>query len=387
MDNSSAESKSFSFNKTVANKDKQTKGESNVPPVEELIDKLPETKANSVAAEVDDAEYTDNRTVTIMLVKSYSLYRKANDKVLPKRRDFIGSSVSSSRILASNKKEIEAYFPNLIGLASNNPDFITRVKQYLNNIKIPVDELGKTFDISFHYYHKSDYEKIKKQEQAIEDEYQKTDRRDVTKIHKALKEKITKLNLLESTKYALGYPVNLEDYLMYRHCLLYKDIAKDVAVINSDANVRFYFKDDRKEEEKRKKFRQEVVKAKANYVTALSDPSLFDAIYVQYCAMNNLPILPSLAEDRLDREVKLDKFSTDEPVKFNKMFSDKDAKLIAMIEVLISRGELTRSQYNQNILTSDGAFIGANMKEAIAWFKDPTNNEAVEAYKIKLKNI
>lgn len=332
-------------------------------------------------------EYTDKRSVTIALVKSTSLYRKANDKVLPKRRDYIGSCCNSSKILSSNKLEVETYFPNIVGLSPSDPSFIQRVKQYLNNIKIPVDELGKQFDTSFHYYHKKDYYKIKKEEEKIEQEYLSSNRQGTSNIKKALKQKINALNALETTKCTLGYPLNVEEYLMYRHCLLYSDVAKDMALINADSSIRFYFKDDQKEAERLKKQRHEINKAKANYVSCLADDSLFDAVYIQYCVNYNLPVISSLAESRIDREIKLDKFSTEEPTKFNKIFYNKDNKLIATIEMLIARGELVRSQYNQNITTNEGEFIGANMNEAIAWFKNPENNSIVVAYQNKLKNI
>lgn len=382
MDNNSANGIQFGFNKPNAEDDKQ-KTDSVTSPVEEQVN---EPATGDKQENLDD-EYNDIRSVTISLVKNYSMYRKANDKVLPKRKDFIGSSVSSSRILASNKKEVEAYFPNLVGVAANEMSFITRVKKYLNNISVSVDELGRTFDISFHYNHKKDYYRIKAEEDKIEAEYQKVNRQNIKELKDALKLKITKLNALESTKHEYGYPLNVEEYLMYRHCLLYRDVAKDVALINSDQSIRFYFKDDQKENEKRRKYRMEVNKAKANYVACLADNTLFDAIYVQYCVMNNLPVISSLAEDRIEREIKLDKFSSDEPVKFNRIFNNKDAKLIATIETLIARGELVRSQYNQNITTPDGDFIGANIGEAVAYFKNPENTSIVNAYYSKLKNI
>lgn len=382
MDNNSANGVQFGFSKPNAEDNKQ-KTDSVTSPVEEQV---VEPATGDKQENLDD-EYNDIRSVTISLVKNYSMYRKANDKVLPKRKDFIGSSVSSSRILASNKKEVEAYFPNLVGVAANEMSFITRVKKYLNNISVSVDELGRTFDISFHYNHKRDYYRIKAEEDKIEAEYQKVNRQNIKELKDALKLKITKLNALESTKHEYGYPLNIEEYLMYRHCLLYRDVAKDVALINSDQSIRFYFKDDQKENEKRRKYRMEVNKAKANYVACLADNTLFDAIYVQYCVMNNLPVISSLAEDRLEREIKLDKFSSDEPVKFNKIFNNKDAKLIATIETLIARGELIRSQYNQNITTPDGDFIGANIGEAVAYFKNPENTSIVNAYYSKLKNI
>lgn len=384
--NSSDKSMVFGFNKTDADKNEQ-KIDGNVPPVEETVDVVDSSVSAENKEEDENDEYVDIRNVTIMLVKNYSLYRKANDKVLAKRKDFIGSSIYASRILSANKEEVDTYFPNIIGLSPADPNFITRVKQYLNNIRVSVDELGRSFDISFHYYHKKDYYHIKKEEERIEKIYQNTNRQDITKLRAALKEKITKLNSLESTKCKLGYPINVDDYLMYRHCLLYNDVAKDIAFVNTDSNIRFYFKDDQKEAEKLRKFRLEVNKAKSNYVSCLADNSLFDAVYTQFCVVNNMPVISSLAENRLDREIKLDKFSIEEPVKFNKIFNNKDVKLIASIEMLIARGELLRSQYNQNITSPDGDFIGANMNEAVAWFKNTENSSIVNALMNKLKNI
>ena len=332
-------------------------------------------------------EYTEHKSITIALVKNYSFYRRANDKVMTKRRDFIGSSVSSSRVLSSNKEEVEAYFPRLIGLSPNNDNFISRVKQYLNNIQVAVDELGKTFDCSFHYNHYSDYLTIKKKEEQIENKYKLANKSNSKDLRAALKEKITLLNELESSKHKFGYPLNLEDYILYRHCLLYNDIAKDTALINSDASIRFYFKDNNKEAELQKKLRTEINNAKANYVQVVSDPDMFDAVYIQYCVINGLPIVSSMLEDRITKENQLDRFSIEDPIKFNKICRDNDIKLKALIETLIARGEFIRAQHNQNILTPEGDFIGANMNEAVAWFKNPENSAVVVGYKNKLKLI
>lgn len=387
MSNSSANSMQFGFGKPNTNDNKQTEGQTTMP-VEET--RVASTASDSIDVETKedlDAEYTDERSITIALVENYSLYRRANERTLAKRRDHIGSSVSASRILSANKKEIETYFPTLLGYPANHENFIPRLKQYLNNIRIHVDELGRTFNTSFVYNHKRDFIRIKAQEDKIEADYQKANRQDLNALKEALQDKITKLNALESSKCSYGYPVNLEDYLMYRHCLLYKDVAKDTALINSDKSIRFYFKDNQKEARKLEKHRLEVNKAKANFVACLTDDSLFDAIYMQYCIINNLPVIYSLSEPRIDREIKLDKFSTDDPVKFNRIFNNKDIKLIATIEMLIARGELIRYRDNQNIMSTDGTLIGANMGEAVAWFKNPNNTSVVNAYYNKLKNI
>lgn len=289
-----------------------------IPPVEDGVDKQP---ANTVGFRDEslDEPYTEKRTITINLVTNYSLYRRVNDKTLPKRMDKIGSCVRSSRTLSSNKGEIESYFPALIGLAPNNENFISRVKAYLNNISVSVDELGKTFDISFFWNSKRDYLRFRAEEEAIETAYMNSDRKGVKELREALEAKITKLNLLESEKYKYGYPIVLDDYLIYRHCLLYKDVAKDIALINSDPSIRFYFKDDQREAERLAKHRQEINSAKGNYVKLLTNSDLFDAVFIQYCVANNINIPNGMAMDTVDKQTHLDKFSTNEPAKFNKL--------------------------------------------------------------------
>lgn len=334
-----------------------------------------------------DKPFTYKRTITVSLIQNYSLYRKANDKVLPKKRDYIGSSIRSSQVLASNRAEVEAYFPQLLGISVNNENFVTRLKQYLNNIQVPVNELGITFDCSFRFNHKRDYFAFKAREEEIEMAYKKANKQSTKDLRAALAIKINDLNNLESEQYAVGSPVNITDYILYRHCLLYRDVAKDTALINCDPFVRFYLKDDAKDKERQQKLRQEINNAKRNYIEVIGDDEMFDAVYIQYCVVAGLPIVNSLLSEKIDKENQLDKFSTSEPVKFNSIVKDKDLRIKSLIELLIARGEFVRSQFNQNITTQDGEFIGANMKEAIAWAKNPENENVLAAFKNKLKYI
>lgn len=331
--------------------------------------------------------FTYKRSITVSLIQNYSLYRKANDKVLPKKRDYIGSSIRSSQVLASNRAEVEAYFPQLLGISVNNENFVTRLKQYLNNIQVPVNELGVTFDCSFRFNHKRDYFAFKTREEEIEMAYKKANKQSTKDLRAALAIKINDLNNLESEQYAVGSPVNITDYILYRHCLLYRDIAKDTALINCDPFVRFYLKDDAKDKERQQKLRQEINNAKRNYIEVIGDDETFDAVYIQYCVVAGLPIVNSILSERMDKESQLDKFSTSEPIKFNSIVKDKDLRIKSLIELLIARGEFVRSQFNQNITTQDGEFIGANMKEAIAWAKNPENENVLVAFKNKLKYI
>lgn len=329
--------------------------------------------------------YLDHRTIIISLVHNYSNYRKVNMKVLGQRKETIGSSISSCRALASNKGEIEAYFPALIGLSPSNPDFITRVKSWLSNIQFVVNENDKPLDISFKYNTKADYLRFKKREDAIDAEYAKVNRADTSAIKKAVKIRVDALNEMESEKYLVGSPVNLEQYLIYRHCLLYRDVAKDVALINSDPIFRFYIKDEEKEKEKKKKMIDEQMKAMRNFAELGANPSKYEAVFTMMVASKNENIAEALIKDSTEKTAMLIAFVNEHPDKFNKFFSDKNVLTKAFIEKLIVRGELIRAEFNQQISTADGTFVGSNMNEAVAFFNNPDNKELKDVFENKLK--
>lgn len=376
----------ISANSTKTSTGTEAKNNKQSVPVSSPVEGAAKPNPESVDDEELDLPYIDNRTITIALAKRYSLYRKANDKVLPKKVNYIGSSYQSSLTISSDKTFVETYFPAVLGLSPNHDNFITRVKQHLNNIQVIVDETDKQFNISFIYNTKRDYLRFARKEEAIEAAYAAVDRNNFKKLREALNQKIDALVNLEFEKSKYGKPIKFEDYLLYIHCLLYKDVAKDLAFINTDNNIRFYFKDDRKEAERAKKYRIEINKAKVNFVKCCENDNLFNAVYIQYCTANNIPVSSGLSKDRMTQEIELDRFSNDDPIKFNKICANKDVELIGKIELLIARNELTRMEHNQNIYSLDGEFIGANITEAVMWFKNPDNSSVVTAYMNKLVN-
>ena len=342
---------------------------------------------NSVEDDSLDREYIDERYVTISPVHNYSNYRRVNMKVLGHKKETIGSSIRSTQILSSDADEVNAYFPALIGISPTNPDFITRVKAWLSNIQFTVTEEEVRLDTTFIYKHKKDYLAIKTREDKINEEYDKIDRTNTSRLREALKRKIDALNTLESTKHKYGRPQNLEQYLMYRHCLLYNDVAKDTAFINSDPTIRFYIKDAAKEAEKQKKLVKQKEKAMENFVKLNGTDSKFNAVFLQIAMFRNDNLADAILKGRDEKVAIMIDFVNSNPDKFNKLVEDKAIEIKAFIETLILRGELVRSEYNQQISTADGTFIGSNMNQAIAWFENPDNKDVRTAYENKLKLI
>lgn len=330
-------------------------------------------------------EYVDNRTIIISLVHNYSNYRKVNMKVLGQRKETIGSSITSCRVLSSNSGEVNAYFPALVGLSPNHADFTSRVKAWLSNIQFVVNENDVPLDISFVYNTKKDYLDFKKKEDAIDEDYAKVDRTDLSAIKKAIKKRVDALNTLESEKYKIGHPVNLEQYIIYRHCLLYRDVAKDTAIVNSDPSVRFYIKDEAKEAEKQKKLTEYRMQAMRNFIELNASPTKRNAVYVAIVASRNENVSEALVKTDSEKISYLMDYVNTHPDKFNKLFADKNIVTRAFIETLIVRGELVRSEFNQQISTADGTLIGSNMNGAVAFFNNPDNKDMKELYENKLK--
>ena len=343
-------------------------------------------KQAALEAELE-AEYIDKRQIIIASVLNYSAYRRINMAALGKLRNTIGSSVNSVRKLMSNKGEVEHYFPELVGVASNNPEFITRVKNYLNNIFFDVRDTERTIDVSFRYRHKKDYLEIHKAEEKIWETYNAVDHSNTAKLYEAAVIRDNDLFILESKKYQYGDPLNLEQYILYRHCLNYPDVAKDEAFINSNANLRFYIKDKNKEEVHRNKLIKVQQAALRHLVELQASPVKTNAVYVEYCIYSGISLSDGLSKPALIQSKELMDFATTNPRKFNEFVNDKNLLDKAFIETLITRGELVRSDFNQQISTPDGEFIGANINEAISYFKNPNNAGLKTKLENKLKLI
>lgn len=355
-------------------------------PIPSSPTKVPEQSGGSDTNNEDlTKEYVDKRTIVISLVHNYSNYRKVNMKVLGQRKETIGSSITSCRVLSSNAGEVNAYFPALVGLSPNHADFTSRVKAWLSNIQFVVNENDVPLDISFVYNTKKDYLDFKKKEDAIDEEYAKVDRTNLSAIKEGIKRRVDALNTLESEKYKIGHPVNLEQYIIYRHCLLYRDVAKDTAIVNSDPSIRFYIKDEAKEAEKQKKLTEYRMQAMRNFIELNASPTKRNAVYITIVASRNENVSEALIKTDSEKTSYLMDYVNAHPDKFNKLFADKNITTRAFIETLIVRGELVRSEFNQQISTADGTLIGSNMNGAVAFFNNPDNKDMKELYENKLK--
>ena len=226
---------------------------------------------------------------------------------------------------------------------------------------------------------------IKAKEKAINAKKDSVARNNVAAIREAVKLWVTEINELESTKYRFGRPENIEEYLVYRHCLLYREVAKDISLINSDPSIRFYIRDEEKELERSKKLLDEKRKAMRNFLAIEASDSKRDAVYMQMIVSTSGNVGEAMFKTKDEKSNALMTYANEHPDKFNAMVDDKNIEMKSFIETLIARGELIRPEFNQQISTADGTFIGSNMNEAVAYFNNPAHKDLLEAMQNKAK--
>lgn len=335
-----------------------------------------------------DETYKEVKVIKIALTSDMgiaSVYRQVNRRYISDRHDSIGGSIRSAKTLASNAEEMAAYMPSLIGCSANDMKFAERVARWFQNISVPVPIDGYEFNCNFNWNKKGDYLRYAIKEAEIVERFENADKSNAKLLKEAINDYVRDLNELESTRYLYGRPENVEHYLTYRHCLLYPDVAKDTLVVHFNPNVRFYIRDEQREQNRAKRLRIQANKARRNYLDLLDNNEKFRAMFVCYCASAGVDIITNLNADESVQQRMLDDYAIKEPEKFNKMFNNNNLTSQALIEELIAKGELIRSDVNQTILTPEGAFIGANMKEAIAYFNAPNNKEFRKGLEMKIK--
>ena len=125
----------------------------------------------------------------------------------------------------------------------------------------------------------------------------------------------------------------------------------------------------------------------SNFIELNASRSKALAVYVAILTYKHRNVAEGLSVDVITREKELMDFVNEDPAKFNKFVNDKNIQLKCFIEMCIARGELVRSELNQQISTPDGQFIGENVNAAVAYFNNPNNAGLKTQLENKMKLI
>ena len=326
---------------------------------------------------------TVKKTVTIMRKENSSAYFRRNAKFMPEGKVKIGSSINGVNRLKNNIQELTVYMSSILGLAPTDPEFGKKVDMYLNNISAIVPEGGLGLDISFVYNSEKDHQSVSELEEAIYAKFNKANKSTSKERDLAFKVRDEEIISLESTKYKLGSPVNAADYLLWRYCLVYADVANDIALTNNAGGIRFYIYDSEKEKYKEKIMLDIRNKAMAEYLGLINNPSKMTNVLWVHLA--NTGVSADSLDD-LARAGRVEAFSKADPNEFLKLCSDSNLLLRANIERMIQYNILKRLPGSSIIVDDNNDTIGQDMESALQFFKNTEQNKAkISVLQSKLK--
>lgn len=361
----------------------------------------------------------DNKIVWIYWKNNISTYAKLNAEHISPAPKLIGGSITAVDAMLSNGEEQNALMPTLLGISSNSQDWNIKLTGYWNNITAEIPNDGKKLEIGFMYDIESSnkrpyidainkgisvekdklttdedlFQYIEGKLESINSEFERgfaeankvTDEKNrTTLINTLYKNKYLKVVELESERYKLGTPINVEHYMLFRYCLVYRDVANELRLSDKSPNIRFYLhseKDIKLHKEAQRKLQTDRI---ASFIKVTKSPTTID---------NMLFALGFGAEvikmEDVDKYIKLEDYSKDSATtaKFISIANDSELNDIANVEKYIAVNILSR-MLGSSIVTdalNPSVVIGNNTKEAIAFFKDDKNKAIVSEYVNRFK--
>ena len=344
---------------------------------------LVDDKAKSVSVKTPSGPITVNKTVTIMRKDNSSAFYSRNAANMPDGRNKIGSAINSVLRMKANMDELNVYMPSMLAMNPNDPKYSEQVDLWFNNISKLVPEGGLPLNISFTYKDSASKKSVESIEEDIYMKFNRAKKNTAKELDTAIDIRERSIIELESTKYKYGSPVNVADYLLWRYCLVYSDVANDVAWVNKAGGIRFYIYDSVREKYKETLQFEVRNKATALYIKLLDTPDKATNILWADRGFD----VDITALDKMDKYRMIENMSKADPANFISIYEDVNLETKAIVERMIHHGILRRLENTSVIVDENNDTIGNTMDEAIAFFKNTDRNKAaITRFKSKLKN-
>jgi len=363
-----------------------------------------------------------SKKINIFWKLKNSAFAKKNKDVLFESERRIGSSVTAVAKMITCEEEMKNLMPEVLSLSSTSPFWDDRLKYYWDSISEPIFEGGKELEIGYNYntsiarvseniklFNKNVSEKEQlTTEESIAEYFEKRE----TELNKRYSDAIVEASKLdaktrneqeriaydakydalvelEKIKYKFGKPINVNDYLLYRYCLGYRDVANDIKYIDKSPSIRFYLYSDAQIKEDRDRHNKVKQQAMKLYLSVISDGEQVENIL--YVLGKGFELIGKELTETDKAEI-LEREYLNNTDKFIMVANDKTVKDKGRVEKLIAKGILKRLPNTDVIVDSaDGTVVlGNTVDEAVSYLANEKNkqklNEFIGRYKTPTVN-
>jgi hypothetical protein len=250
--------------------------------------------------------------------------------------------------------EESEYLPRVLGISSKSVDWETVLKNYWNNIRkmVPDTSRGLELEIGFSYENEE---------------------------HKNLGETavgIDELSCQHRQKY--GKPINVEDYVLYRYCLRYPDVAKSIDDVHKSNRIRFYIFTQRAENR---------IKHDKVQVRRLAQVKLQEIWGDRPLIKNILSVYERFdVTDEIEQDVILDELVSSDPEKFLSIVTDPQLQMRSFVQKCLREGTLTRIGNTEGI-KCDGVVLGYNVEEVVASLESSKYSDLKQRLQIRMRAV
>jgi hypothetical protein len=238
------------------------------------------------------------------------------------------SSLELGRTILSLEEE-RAYMSQIVGVAPTAERWETILNEYWRNLSIIVDYDGLELEIGF--------------------------------IHNSATTKT---------------PISVRDYVLYRYCLKYYDVANHKSEVEKSKKIRFYME----KPSEIKKARIDLQELKDLAISARLEFQKDSNRVKALLAVKDLPY-----QDAIDMRIALADYAEQHPEEFISLIKDKDLLTRGLIMTMIRRGILQKPN-DSNVILNKTEPIGGNLDEAVAFFNDAANGATISILQAKLKD-
>ncbi len=236
--------------------------------------------------------------------------------------------------------EIKLLMPIIINLESSDRDFMKKVDDYFTDITTRIPHDGLPLEIGL---------KVNNDSALSED----------------------------------NFPLNIEQYVKYRHAMSHPDMANSKEEAEGNQLKKFYLVDAEKTLENEKSTNDIRDQAMTEYLSIKGDKNKVDMVYtnivLEYKNLSFNEKVMYLREYIEDNDIAKAK-------NFIKIAQDKDLNIKYGINKLI-QANILRRVGNAIVITESGTSIGKDMIDAVVWFKDQTNSDTIGVLKARLQEF
>jgi hypothetical protein len=347
-----------------------------------------------------------------------SSYAHANKDVLIEPPRKIGSSITAVSKMVGNHLEQKDLMNSIVGISPNSTDWDKAINNYWNSIGEEIPSGGKKLDLSFTYditdtskleYIKAINDNISSEKGKltsdndlkkyidtrltnVESEFKRkiealatiTDERHRDEIYNnAYKTKFDSIFRIEADRFKVGTPVNTFEYMFYKYCLVYSDVANTFDLVTKSNRIRFYLHSDEDVKKYKAAERSKSRDRMSAYRKVISDiEKVEDVLYAMGKGLD-------VSKDDNDNLLILEEESKNNTENFIAMVDSSTLKTRSLIEKYIIKGILKRIEGTSIIVdgVSSEITIGDDMGNAIKHFDNKNNISIIKKYEDRYKGL